>query len=401
MPAPETPTAIRLVIARRTPAVLPATAAAVLDVARRRASAADDLADDASRRPRGSRAPRSARGTAAGATTTIIPRPPLNVARSSASSSPPSAPNRRMTDGIGQRAGSTRTPRSVGQGARHVAGQSAAGDVGEAVDVVPGRDQRARGRPGPPGVDPRRRQQDVAERRQRRAPARPPGIASRPASPSVRAEPRLVRLRRDRVPLGEERADERVAVRVEARTTARPTIDVAGPGRRAVDEPRRARRRRRRSPGEVERVGVHEARVLGRLAAHERAAGLAAAGRDAADELGDRLGLEPAHRDVVEERERLGAEADDVVGAHRDEVDADRVEPADAPRRSPSWCRRRRSRRRAPARGSRPGCRTPRRSRRGRRRPPAARSTRRGRASARRPARPPRRRRRRACTPRD
>ena len=47
------------------------------------------------------------------------------------------------------------------------------------------------------------------------------------------------------------------------------------------------------------------------------------------DELGDALGHEPADRDVVEERERLGAGAHDVVGAHRDEVDADRVEAAD------------------------------------------------------------------------
>ena len=81
--------------------------------------------------------------------------------------------------------------------------------------------------------------------------------------------------------------------------------------------------------GEVERVGLHEPRVLGRLAADQRRAGLAAAGRDAADELGDADRVEPADRDVVEEGERLGAGAHDVVGAHRDEVDADRVEPAD------------------------------------------------------------------------
>ena len=59
------------------------------------------------------------------------------------------------------------------------------------------------------------------------------------------------------------------------------------------------------------------------------AAGVAAAGGDAPDELGHADRVEPADRDVVEEGERLGAGAHDVVGAHRDEVDADRVEPAD------------------------------------------------------------------------
>ena len=91
-----------------------------------------------------------------------------------------------------------------------------------------------------------------------------------------------------------------------------------------------------------------QARVLGRLAADERAAGLAAARRDAADEAGDGLRVEPADGDVVEEGERLGAAADDVVGAHRDEVDADRVPAPRARSRWPSSCRRRRSRTRSP-----------------------------------------------------
>ena len=66
--------------------------------------------------------------------------------------------------------------------------------------------------------------------------------------------------------------------------------------------------------------------MLGGLAAHERAAGLATARRDRADELSDPLGDDTADRDVIEERERLRAAAHDVVGAHRHEVDADRVE---------------------------------------------------------------------------
>ena len=95
--------------------------------------------------------------------------------------------------------------------------------------------------------------------------------------------------------------------------------------------------------GEVELVRLEEAGVLGRLAADERGARLAAAGGDAADELGDADRIEPADGDVVEEGQRLGAGAHDVVGAHRDEVDADRVEAADGRARWPSSCRRRRS----------------------------------------------------------
>src|SRR3989304_822876 len=56
-----------------------------------------------------------------------------------------------------------------------------------------------------------------------------------------------------------------------------------------------------------------------------RISGRAPAGRDAADEGGDRVRVQPPDGDVVEERQGLGARADDVVGAHRDEVDPDRV----------------------------------------------------------------------------
>ena len=55
-------------------------------------------------RPSSSRL-RIAASTAAAGTTQTMPRPPLNVERSSASESPPRAPIRRMTDGIGQCAG--------------------------------------------------------------------------------------------------------------------------------------------------------------------------------------------------------------------------------------------------------------------------------------------------------
>ena len=79
---------------------------------------------------------------------------------------------------------------------------------------------------------------------------------------------------------------------------------------------------------EVELAGLHGAGVLGHLAADERAAGLPAALGHAVDELLDVVGVELADGDVVEEEERLGALAHEVVDAHGDEVDADRVEAA-------------------------------------------------------------------------
>ena len=53
--------------------------------------------------------------TAAGGSTTVIPSPPLNVARSSSLSNPPKAPNRRITDGIVQSVGSSRAARASGR----------------------------------------------------------------------------------------------------------------------------------------------------------------------------------------------------------------------------------------------------------------------------------------------
>src|SRR5207248_9436652 len=80
--------------------------------------------------------------------------------------------------------------------------------------------------------------------------------------------------------------------------------------------------------GEVEAAGLHDAGVLSRLAAEERAAGAAATLRDAGDDRRDLLGDDALHGEVVEEEERLRPRADDVVRAHRDEIDPDRVEPS-------------------------------------------------------------------------
>ncbi len=80
--------------------------------------------------------------------------------------------------------------------------------------------------------------------------------------------------------------------------------------------------------------------MLGHLSADERAACLPAALGDAGDEPLHLVGIEVADRDVVEEPERLGPLARDVVHAHGDEIDADRVE---------ATCRRRDHRLRADA----------------------------------------------------
>ena len=71
-------------------------------------------------------------------------------------------------------------------------------------------------------------------------------------------------------------------------------------------------------------VGV-EARHLRGLAADQRAAVLAAAARDAGDDLLGDVRRQPAGREVVEEEQRLGALHEDVVDAVVDEVGADRV----------------------------------------------------------------------------
>ena len=78
-------------------------------------------------------------------------------------------------------------------------------------------------------------------------------------------------------------------------------------------------------PGEiVVAVGIH-AGHFGGLAADQRAARLAAAGRDAADDRGTLIGIELAGREIVEEEQRLRALDDEVVDAHGNEIDADRV----------------------------------------------------------------------------
>ncbi len=65
--------------------------------------------------------------------------------------------------------------------------------------------------------------------------------------------------------------------------------------------------------------------ISGRLAADQRAARLAAAGRNAADDRGTLIGIELAGGEIVEEEQRLGTLDHQIVDAHGDEVDADGV----------------------------------------------------------------------------
>ena len=77
--------------------------------------------------------------------------------------------------------------------------------------------------------------------------------------------------------------------------------------------------------GQVVLVLGHHAGVLGGLAAYEGAARLDAAFGHALDDLGNLLRDVLAAGDVVEENQRLGTGADDVVDAHGHAVDADGV----------------------------------------------------------------------------
>ena len=99
---------------------------------------------------------------------------------------------------------------------------------------------------------------------------------------------------------------------------------VADPNLRAVDQPLLLDHAHRESGDVVLAVGIH-ARHLGRLAAHQRAAGLAAALGDARHDGLDLPGLVAAHGHIVEEQQRLGPLRQHVVDAHGHGVDADGV----------------------------------------------------------------------------
>ena len=116
---------------------------------------------------------------------------------------------------------------------------------------------------------------------------------------------------------------ERVAVAVQAAAAHRDNLVAGADPSRAEhvgglhDAGRRAR--------DVVLVGLQQPRVLGGLAADERAAGLDAGLGDAPDDRRDPLGYDAAGGDVVGEEPRLCTADDEVVHEHADEVEADRV----------------------------------------------------------------------------
>ena len=197
-PAPDTPTAIRPAPVTQIPRAGPRHSGR-----RRRPRPRSPPRRCGRRRSRRGRTTRSPSSRPRAAARPTIPMPPLNVARSSSSSIPPSAPNRRITEGMRQRPGSRRARQAIGHGARHVAGQPAARDVGDARDVHAGRADRRPRREHGSRVHARRRQQDLAQRRHRLVGGgrdRRLGLGVAERAP----EARLVRLREVEVPLRDE-----------------------------------------------------------------------------------------------------------------------------------------------------------------------------------------------------
>jgi hypothetical protein len=77
--------------------------------------------------------------------------------------------------------------------------------------------------------------------------------------------------------------------------------------------------------GEVVVAFGHQAGMLGGLAAQERTTGLDAAVRDAFDQFGDNFGNNLADRDVILQKQRLGAADNEVVDHHGHQVTAQGV----------------------------------------------------------------------------
>ena len=198
-----------------------------------------------------------------------MPRPPLKVARSSASSRPPSAPIRRMTAGIRPRPTSTRDGEAVGHG------RAAGCPAGRrpVMWAAPRRSWPAARSVGPhledgPGVDARGRQQHVGDRRHR-LPGSRPGRRRPPAHRACDAGAP------GRDPGGRSPTGSRGRAPASSRWRAARTR----PGRPRRPRPGPRCRRGGRplhdadaEPGQVELVGLHQPGVLGRLAADERAA---------------------------------------------------------------------------------------------------------------------------------
>ena len=103
-----------------------------------------------------------------------------------------------------------------------------------------------------------------------------------------------------------------------------PDQDVSGSDPAPVDRPRFLDDADRES-GEVVFAGNESLRMLGGLAAGQRASGQLAALRNAADHFAGDSDVERFADVVVEKEQRLGALDQNVVDAHRDQVDPDGI----------------------------------------------------------------------------
>src|SRR4051812_9223917 len=184
---------------------------------------------------------------------------------------------------------------AVGQHARDILDQPAAGDVGQSVDA-PGPDQREERLHVDAGGGEQRLDQQPFLVEQSRAVELPPLV-------------------------GREAADQREAVRMHARRR-QPEDEIAFrhpvPGQRLAPLHRADAK-----AGEIVVARRVHAWHFRRLAADQRAARLPAPGGDRGDHPLGNAALELRAGEIIEEEERLGALHDEVVDAHCDEVDAD------------------------------------------------------------------------------
>ena len=183
--------------------------------------------------------------------------------------------------------------------------QAAAGDVGQPVDVEAGAQERERRA----DVDHGRLEQRVGDAR-----------AAQLGRAVVEAESAVLEQRAAR---------ERVAVGVQARrgdADERVARRHVGAGQDRVEGDRADGR-----PAQVEavrgRVAADELGQDGELAAGISIPAASAPTLQALADALERIGVGLLDGEVVDHRDRLGADADQVVDVHRDAVDADRLEP--------------------------------------------------------------------------
>ena len=161
-----------------------------------------------------------------------------------------------MTEGIGQRSGSSRTPSEAGSIRAALPGRPP-----PVIWATPRSSKSGRVEGGPQvedrrGVDPGRRQEDLAEGHQRLARGGPQCFARGPFAEGPQ-QALLVWLGQVEVVFGEERTDERVAVGVEA-AGEQAEHGIAGPRRGSIDQPV-ALDDPGAAAGQVEGARVHQA----------------------------------------------------------------------------------------------------------------------------------------------